>query len=117
MDVTPIIEGLLGFFTSSCTVQQINPGQDGFGEEDGQWVDIEGLVDLPALDSAVKLSGPRLLNTPESTFASSGFLLAGYYPMIKPHQHRVVVDGVAYSVEDVTFSSRALTRLSVTRIA
>ena len=114
MDVTAIVKGLAGFFTSRCTIQDRLRGRDDFGADVGRWTDIIALSNLLCMDANVDHSGLAVGDS-AGTVAATGFLLLGYYPAIVIGQ-RAVVDGVPFVIDGVELKSKALTRLTVSRV-
>ena len=119
MDVTPIIEGLASFFTSSCTIRERASGHDGFNEANGAWTAVTGLTGLKCMDAN---GGPQRIwvttptgSSPATMVGPIGFLLAGFYPTIKSGQ-QAVVDTVVYMIDNVEFKSKALTKITVVRV-
>ncbi len=114
LDVMP--EALAtGLFVSHCTIQAPDGIFVGSGQESGDWVDVEGLVNIqcmsaPISDSKILADEMKSL---EETMAVNlrHVLLDGYYPQIEPGQ-RAVLDGVGWDILGAEADSQSqMTRL------
>ncbi len=104
---------------SLCTIQQRTNTVDGLGQVDlADWVNVVGLVNLPAMLAPYRPSTPDRNATtrmPESIDTSNyrHVLLNGYYPDVL-QQYQAVVDGTAYEIFAVEHDSqKTMTRLVV----
>lgn len=85
-----------GYLPEVCAIQQEAPSQDSFGEEEENWVDVEGMEEVAC---RVSPSGGTERKSPQAIWsvATHVITLAGAYPEITTKM-RAYVDGQAYDI-------------------
>jgi hypothetical protein len=94
-----------GLFVSLCTAQAPSGTFTPYGQPDGTFVDVSGLVNIPCMDAVLEVGTIEATEVKElQDIMSKAFrhvLLDGWYPQFIPGAAigwRVLVDGIVYDL-------------------